>query len=89
MAQFGYTAENTITPDEVAEAMIELCTNGKYRGGTCLETSKGGNTVLGTWNIPEPKSAGTSVPQEVIEKNLAPIKQILERERGERQLGKI
>lgn len=81
IAQYGYTAENTISAEDVARAMIELCVQGRYRGGTCLETSKGGNRVLGTWNIPEPVSEGTSVPREVIERNQRPILEIFERER--------
>jgi len=82
MKQFGYTIENSLTPDEVAKYMAELVTDGKYEGGACLEISTQGSRLLGTWNIPPPSSPGTAVPQEVIEKNRAPITAILKKERG-------
>ena len=82
MKQFGYTVENSITADDVANAMVELVTDGKYEGGTCLETTTQGSRVLGTWNIPPPASHGTQVPQEAIERNYAPILAVLKKERG-------
>lgn len=82
MNQFGYTVENSISADDVANAMIELVTDGKYGGGTCLETSVKGTRTLGTWNIEPPASHGTQVPQEAIERNIAPILAMLKKERG-------
>lgn len=84
MKQFGYTAEASITPDDVAKAMIELVTNGKYEGGTCVETTKSGMRILGVWNVDQPDSKGTAVPKEVIENNQAPIKALLKKERHPR-----
>jgi hypothetical protein len=81
MKQFGYTMENTISSEDVATRMIDLVTDGKYGGGTCLETSVTGSRTLGTWNIEEPASQGTQVPQEVVEANYAPILAIMKKER--------
>jgi len=82
MKQFGYTLENTITAEAVAKTMVELVTDGKYVGGTTLECAALGSRSLGTWNIEPPDVKGTSVPAEVIEKNLAPIKEMLAKERS-------
>ena len=81
MAQFGYTMENSISADDVANAMIELVTDEKHGGGTCLETSIKGSRALGTWNIEPPASHGTQIPQEVTERNYAPILAALKKER--------
>ena len=62
--------------------MIELVTDGKYGGGTTLECAASGSRPLGTWNIEPPDVTGTSVPPEVIERNLAPIKEMLAKERS-------
>ena len=74
--------ENTISPEDVATHMIDLVTDGKYGGGTCLETSVSGSRVLGTWNIQAPASQGTRVPEAVIEANYAPILAIMKKERS-------
>lgn len=81
MKQFGYTNENSITPDDVAKAMVELVTDGKYAGGTCLEATIDGSRVLGVWNIDPPRYKGVQVPEEAIERNRAPITALLQRER--------
>jgi hypothetical protein len=36
MRQFGYTTENSLSADDVAKSMLELVSDGKYGGGTCL-----------------------------------------------------
>lgn len=36
MKQFGYTTENSLSADDVAKSMLELVSDGKYGGGTCL-----------------------------------------------------
>ena len=74
--------ENSISADDVANSMVELVTDGKYGGGTCLETSVNGTRTLGTWNVEPPASHGTQVPKEAIERNYAPILEALRRERG-------
>ena len=82
MEQFGYTNDNSITAESVAKTMIELVTEGKYGGGTTLECAASGSRSLGTWNIEPPDVKGTSVPAEVIKRNLAPIKEKLAKERS-------
>jgi hypothetical protein len=82
MEQFGYSIKNSITPQQVAESMLSLVTEGKYGGGTCLECNVRGTRVLGTWNIEAPVTAGTEVPKGALEKNHAPMREIIERERG-------
>jgi hypothetical protein len=82
MKQFGFTEENCIMPEAVAEAMIDLVSDEKYVGGTCLEIAVGGTRTLGTWNIEPPSGYGTQVPKEVIEANYAPILAKLQQERG-------
>jgi hypothetical protein len=82
MKQFGYDPEHTITPKRVAEDMYELIINGKYGGGTCLENSISGTRVLGTWNIPPPQSAGTSVPENVKDLKNAPMIAVMKKEKG-------
>jgi len=81
MKQFGYTEDNSTTPDVVANVMMELVTDGKWAGGTILESTKGGTRPLGTWNVEPPASKGTAVPQEAIDRNIAPILAILQKER--------
>jgi hypothetical protein len=82
MEQFGYNPEHTITPERVAEDMYELITNGEYPGGTCLENSIGGPRVLGTWNVEQPKSLGTSVLKEVRDRMNRKMVEVMRRERG-------
>lgn len=84
MKQFGYTVENSITPDDVAQVMVDLVTEGKWGGGTVLECTTTGTRSLGTWNIDPPDSQGSSVPQEFIDRNQAPITAALKKERGGR-----
>jgi len=74
--------ENTITAEAVAKTMIELVIDGKYGGGTTLECAASGSRSLGTWNIEPPDLIGTSVPAEVLERNWAPIKEQLAKERS-------
>jgi hypothetical protein len=83
MAQFGYDEKNAATPEQVAQDMIKLVTEGKYGSGTCLETTKGGSRVLGTWNIEPLAGAGTKVPKEALERNYRPVLRKLKLERGQ------
>ena len=62
--------------------MADLVTDGKYPGGTCIEVAVAGCRTLGTWNILPPESSGTSVPEEVLALNYAPILEKLKKERG-------
>jgi hypothetical protein len=83
MKSYGYTEENSITPEDVAKSMVDLVTDGKYGGGTCLQTSVGEVRPLGTWNIEPPKASGTKISQEGKDKNYVPILEKLKRERGD------
>jgi len=89
MKQYGYTPETAVEPIAVANAMLDLCTQGRYPGGACLEVSLGGTRQLGTWNIPEPASAGTTVAKEVIDNMLGPVKKIMDGERGAERSSKL
>lgn len=82
MKQFGYTIENSITPNDVARTMADLVTDGKWTGGTMLECSTEGTRALGVWNVDPPAGVGTAVPQEFIDINYAPIHALLKSERG-------
>lgn len=84
--QYSYKTEHAITPERVAEDMLELVVKGKYQGGTCLESAFGGTRTLGTWNIPAPASDGTSVPPEALERNNRPMVEMMKRERGQSKL---
>jgi len=53
----------TLAPDDVAKAMIDLVQDGKYGGGTCLEImpNNGPKTrVIPEWNIDPPKGGSTT-----------------------------
>lgn len=81
MKQFGYTVENTIPPEAVAVAMLDLIESAEYPGGSCLEVSSSGARLLGTWAIPAPNPEGTSISQEVLELNYRPVLDLLSEER--------
>lgn len=40
-AQFSYNDDMCITSDEVAQAMVEMVVQGKYKGGALMECKKG------------------------------------------------
>jgi hypothetical protein len=84
MKQFGYTMENTIPPEAVASAMIDLITNGKYEGGTCLLLLVQ-RMQFSSFHSVLPKAMLTyelcSVPQAVIDANYAPILAMMKKER--------
>jgi len=82
MAEFGYSVDASISAEDVANGMIKLVTDGQYPGGTSLETSNSGERTLGIWNVEAPAAIGTSVPRDFVEKNQAPIKAILNKERS-------
>jgi hypothetical protein len=80
--QFGYTDENSISAETVAEAMVKVMVNSAYPGGSCMEVSTSGRRILGTWNIPEPAALGTKVSDEIAAKNWAPLRATMEKEKG-------
>ena len=81
MAQFGYSEKFAVTPDFVAENMMDLVVKGEYEGGACLEVSASSVRTLGTWNIPAPEYVGTSVPKEALEASYAPLKAVIEKDK--------
>ena len=50
-----------VTPEEVADAMIELVENTDYAGGTILEVGHGHRRVVPQFNNPGPSGAGHTV----------------------------
>ncbi|CAG8976906.1 hypothetical protein HYALB_00003517 [Hymenoscyphus albidus] len=86
LEQYSYKPEYALTPERVAEDMLELVVDGKYPGGTCLESSLGGTRTMGTWNIPEPEGYGTAIPTEFLEKNYKPMIEMMKKERGQSKL---
>ena len=71
--------ENIISPESVAEAMVDLVQDARYGGGSCLEVSVAGRRLLGTWNMEAPDEGTVRVPQEV---KYAPIFARLSKERS-------
>jgi hypothetical protein len=47
-----------LTPDEVADAMMQLCESAEYGNGTILEVSKGATRVVPMFNAPPPTGKG-------------------------------
>jgi hypothetical protein len=50
-----------VTPEEVADAMVELVENKDYVGGTILEVGHGHRRVVPQFNNPGPSGAGHAV----------------------------
>ena len=58
-----FSLRESLKPDDVAKAMIDLVQEGKYVGGTCLEImpNKGPQTrVIPEWNIDPPQGGSTT-----------------------------
>lgn len=79
--RFGINESNTLEPEVVANRMVDLIEMGKYEGGTILEVSAAWTRTIGTFNIEAPKSDGSAIPKEALEKNYAPVVEILKKER--------
>jgi hypothetical protein len=73
MKQFGYSLENSVTPEAVADGMVDLVTNGKNGGGSCLEIATGESRLLGTWDIPASGGIGSTIDPAALEENYKPI----------------
>jgi hypothetical protein len=82
MKQFGTTAENSISPEKVAESMLQLVEKAEYPGGTCLEISSAGSRVLGIWDIAAPEAAGTAPSEAALTTGYKPILDLMRVERG-------
>ena len=81
MQAFGYNEKAAVSPEFVAEKMLELIVKGEYKGGSCLEVSASTVRTLGTWDIPAPKAFGTAVPVEALESTLAPLRKKIDKDR--------
>ena len=81
MQNFGYDENLAVTPDFVAERMMDLVVKGEYGGGSSLEVSASGVRTLGTWSIPPPAGMGTRVPNEATEMSYRPLKAIIEKDK--------
>lgn len=81
MKRFAYSEEAAVTPEFVAEQMLELISNGKYEGGSSIEVSASAVRTMGTWNISPSKTTGTRIPQEALDASYAPLKAIMEKDR--------
>ncbi|KAF2837421.1 NAD(P)-binding protein [Patellaria atrata CBS 101060] len=75
--RFGVVMENAQTPDQVADLMLEVIQEGKYTGGAVVECTVGGSRIIPEWNISPPPGVGSSVPREVLEKNVKPMRDIM------------
>ncbi|KAK4542110.1 hypothetical protein LTR36_007141 [Oleoguttula mirabilis] len=82
--QYSYTDEVCITPEDVAEAMMEMVQSGEYPGGSLLECSK-----RNLRERLESREAGALVmasksaePHQWVEKCYAPIREVWKKERG-------
>lgn len=81
MLQFGYDQRGAVTPEFVAEKMLDLVERSEYPGGACLEVSKADVRVLGTWNIPKPDYYNKQIPQDIRDNIYAPLKAFIEKDR--------
>lgn len=82
MVQFGLDKSETVTPADVGEAIVSLVEDGQYGGGTVMETTAYGSRVIPEWNVsPTPSKLTGIMTQEDIDRNLAPMKEKLQKER--------
>lgn len=82
MVQFALDKSETVTPTDVGEAIVSLVEDGQYGGGTVMEITAYGIRVIPEWNVSPPPSKLTGIiSQEDIDRNLAPIKEKLQKER--------
>jgi hypothetical protein len=81
MKQYGYSLENSVSPETVAASMVDLVTNGQYGGGSCMEVATNESRLLGTWNIPASSGNGSTIDLSALEENYKPILAKLQAER--------
>lgn len=76
--QMGYSDEMGITPEEVAEAMLELIQDGKYEGGTLMQIDKEGKRLAESAQAVPLKGEGLD---EWKASAYAPIREVYKKER--------
>ena len=82
-AQFSYTDDMCITPDEVAEAMKEMIEQGRYKGGALLEVSKA--TPRNVLENPQSSAMKGQQGEELkawLDRSYAPLREVFAKERG-------
>ncbi|OJJ57266.1 hypothetical protein ASPSYDRAFT_206475 [Aspergillus sydowii CBS 593.65] len=81
--QWNVKEENALLPEEVATAMVELVESSEYPGGSIVRVDKERGMRLIPWPQSEapPDMSGEDMRQE-LERNYAPVRQILRRERS-------
>jgi hypothetical protein len=59
IVQFSMSEERGLSPESVAENMLQLIQEKKYTCGTVLELSLAGTRVVPDWNIDPPHAPGS------------------------------
>lgn len=83
--QFSFAEERALTPDKVAENMLDLIQKKEFPCGTVLELSMTGSRIIPEWNILAPQGAGTGQElnaEAMMKAMLFPIEEKLSKERG-------
>ena len=84
----NFDAIDTLKPDDVAKAMVDLIQDGNYGGGTVLEViqNNGPKTrVIPLWNVDPPQGGSATkidLNAEEIPKSLEAMKKAIDRDRG-------
>jgi NAD(P)-dependent dehydrogenase (short-subunit alcohol dehydrogenase family) len=82
--QFGYTDDICITPEQVAQAMVEMIESGEYPGGSLLQVDKG--TMRGRLDSQQADKVMVASEdaslREWQERCFQPIREVFGRERG-------
>ncbi|KAJ5697814.1 NAD(P)-binding protein [Penicillium malachiteum] len=82
MEQFNIDDAESVTAAEVGEAMVKLVEDGQYEGGKVLEITASGTRVIPEWNISPPPIRFTGLVSEAtVDRNLAPIRARLKKDR--------
>ncbi|KAF2732340.1 NAD(P)-binding protein [Polyplosphaeria fusca] len=86
VAQFSVKDEAALSPDTVAERMLDLLQKKEYGCGSMMQIDLGGPKEIPEWNIPAPVGAGTgqelNAGDETMKAMLKPIQETLGKERG-------
>ena len=84
MAQYSFNEAYALTPEAVAEAMLELVQDGQYGGGTVLRIAMEGKEVVAFEDGAGGKLPGADMEQvrKMLDKTHEPVREILRKERG-------